>query len=93
MKDQIPERAVPIGMHTDTWQDMEMNAEKIDQHDSKPESRNRNSHITEKTGDLIQDAVLVFSGIQTKDNGNEKSQKHTGSHQDHSCRKTVPASV
>ena len=75
-------------MHTDAWQNVKMHTEQINQHDSKPESRNGNSHIAEKAGNLIQDSVLVFSGIQSQHNGDEKSQKHTGSHQDHSCRKT-----
>ena len=65
-----------------------MYTEQVDQHDTEPESRDGNSHIAEKAGDFIQNSVFILTGIQSQHNGNEKSQQHAGSHQDHCCRKT-----
>ena len=67
-------------MHTDTWQDMEMHTEEIDQHDTEPERRNGDTYITEHAGDLIQNTIFILSGIQTQYNGNEKTKQHAGSH-------------
>ena len=67
-------------MHTDTWQDMEMHTEEIDQHDTEPESRNGDAYITEHAGDLIQNTIFILSGIQAQYNGNEKTKQHAGSH-------------
>ena len=48
-------------MHTDTWQDMEMHTEEIDQHDTEPERRNGDTYITEHAGDLIQNTIFILS--------------------------------
>ena len=47
-------------MHTDTWQDMEMHTEEIDQHDTEPERRNGDTYKTEHAGDLIQNTIFIF---------------------------------
>ena len=76
-------------MHTDTWQDMKMHTEEIDQHDTEPESRNGDTYITKHTGNLIQNTILILSGIQAQYNGNEKTKQHAGSHEDHGCGKPL----
>lgn len=70
-----------------------MHTEEIDQHDTEPESRNGDTYITKHTGNLIQNTILILSGIQAQYNGNEKTKQHAGSHEDHGCGEASPASV